>query len=101
MRTVAVTMLVVMMACKHPEPNEVATPSLVDHTFAGCVLVQRQNWQPDNWQCENAEGLWKCTEPVRTSCLWAGPLPAGHPLLRVEERVASTVGSSDERRTTP
>jgi hypothetical protein len=55
------------------------------HDFDGCFRNDA-----NDYQCENADGLWKCAHNMdRASCVWTGPLPAGHPLQRNVERLAS------------
>jgi hypothetical protein len=67
--------------------DETRDESAGDRDFAGCF------WQTEgtrHYQCENADGLWECNHKMdRASCVWTGPLPAGHPLQRNVECLAS------------
>jgi hypothetical protein len=63
---------------------------VVDRDFAGCFWQTTGDRGAGYYQCENADGLWKCDHKMdRASCVWTGPLPAGHPLQRNVERLAS------------
>ncbi len=83
LKAVLIGMLVMTsgLGCKRPAP----TPTPGPPPFSGCVV---QNDDGGHWhfQCENADGLWRCTEKMdKSSCVWDKPLPPGHPLRRLAE----------------
>ena len=91
MKSIVLIVLLLAAGCKRREdsckPQE--DTKTVKPVFAGCFAqhTDDKHWY---WQCENAEGLWKCDEKMeRASCTWESPLPVGHPLRRdAEEHLA-------------
>ncbi len=85
--------LVLLLGCRKIQAPSQEPCALTKPPFAGC-FGQRSDPDSDStfyWQCEDADGLWKCNEKMeRASCVWAGPLPNDHPLRRAE--VAAGLG---------
>ena len=89
MKGLLVVAFVFSYGCKSKKSCDCeAPPAAVPRDFAGCTYDRRAEPKA-RFRCESSEGTWNCYEEQnRASCVWEGPLPAGHPLSRAERGTA-------------